>query len=121
MSTPTSAANRGGYETDPAPSLARRLAPLPVADVDGRTVRVARGPRARALGLAFLHAERAGGGLLLPGCRSVHTFGMRFPLDIAFIDAEGAVLSRRRDVPAGRVVFDRRAAAVLEVPAEEGA
>ena len=98
---------------------ARRLAALPLIAVDGRVVRLATTHGARLLGLAFTDRERAGGGLLIPGCRSVHTFGMRFALDIAFLDAEGAAISRRRAVPPWRVVADRRAAAVLETPAEE--
>ena len=62
--------------------------------------------------------DRVGGGLLIPGCRSIHTFGMRFAIDVAFLDAEGAVLSRRLELPRRRVVADRRASAVLEVPTE---
>ena len=71
------------------------------------------------MGLALLERSAVGPGLLIPGCRSVHTFGMRFALDIAFLDAEGAAISRRRAVPPRRVLADRRASAVLETPAEE--
>jgi uncharacterized membrane protein (UPF0127 family) len=99
--------------------LARRLERLPTVRVNGRLVRLAAGPSARALGLAFLDRRSAGSGLLIPGCRSVHTLGMRFSLDIAFLDAEGAVLSRRLGVGPRRIVCDRRASAVLEVPARE--
>jgi uncharacterized membrane protein (UPF0127 family) len=42
---------------------------------------------------------------------------MRFPLDIYFIDANGAMLSSRMAVPPRRFVAHRGAAAVLEVPA----
>ncbi len=97
----------------------RRLAELPLVVADGRPARLAATFRARLLGLALTDRGRAGPGLLIPGCRSVHTFGMRFALDIAFLDAEGAAISRRRAVPPRRVVADRRAAAVLETPAEE--
>jgi uncharacterized membrane protein (UPF0127 family) len=70
----------------------------------------------RLLGLAFLSRERAGAGLLIPGCRSVHTMGMRFHLDLLFLDRDGVVIEFCRDVPAGRVFRCRRAAAVLELP-----
>ena len=32
------------------------------------------------------------GALVLDPCRWVHTLGMRFPLDIAFVDADGTVI-----------------------------
>jgi uncharacterized membrane protein (UPF0127 family) len=94
-----------------------RFRRLPTAEVASRRVPVAVTLLSRLLGLALLRSGRAGEGLLIPGCRSVHTFGMRFPIDVVFLDAERAALSRRRAVPPNRVVGDRRAAAVLEVPA----
>jgi len=57
--------------------------------------------------------------LLIPRCSSVHTFGMRFALDLFFLDREGRVIGVRRAVPPRRVVRWRGAAAVLEVPAAE--
>jgi uncharacterized membrane protein (UPF0127 family) len=100
--------------------LAQRLRRLPVAPVLGREVRVARGPRARFLGLAYLDREEAGAGLLIPRCSSVHTFGMRFPLDLYFLGEDGEVVAVCRQVPGRRLAFCGRARAVLEVPAEEG-
>jgi trehalose synthase len=100
------------------PALASRLQALPAAAVAGHEVRVAAGFRARLLGLAGLDRERAGCGLLIPRCRSVHTFGMRFPLDLVFLDADGRELSRRRRTGPCRIVSDRRATAVLELPSE---
>ena len=101
-------------------SLAPRLSRLPVAIALGREVRVATGLRARTLGLAGLDRARTGTGLLIPGCASVHTFGMRFPLDVCFLDEAGRVLSVRRAIPARRLLFHRGAYAVLEIPAPEG-
>lgn len=71
----------------------------------------------RLLGLALLRPERAGSGLLIPRCRSVHTFGMRFALRVVFLDGELAPLSVRETVPPRRIVREPRAAAVLELPA----
>ncbi len=76
--------------------------------------------RTRLLGLSHLDREAAGGGLLIPRCSSVHTFGMRFALDLHFLDGEGTVLLIRRNVPPLRFASCRRASAVLEIPAEEG-
>ena len=36
--------------------------------------------------------DRIEGALLLEPCRQVHTFGMRFPIDVAFCDRYGFVL-----------------------------
>ena len=53
---------------------------------------VARSFRARLLGLAFLRRLPPDCGLLIPRCSSVHTFGMRFALDVVFLDGDGEVL-----------------------------
>ena len=75
---------------------------------------VAESARARLLGLAWLDELPDGCGLLLPRCSSVHTFGMRFELDVTFLDAAGSAIRRDRAVPAWRVLWCRGAAAVLE-------
>lgn len=77
---------------------------------------VAKDFRTRLLGLSRRSRERAGPGLLIPRCSSVHTFGMRFPLDVYFLDGEGKVISVRRRVPPRRVLWQRGAAAILEIP-----
>jgi uncharacterized protein len=82
----------------------------------GNQVPVATSPLSRLLGLALLSPEGAGTGLLIPRCRSVHTFGMRFPLDLVFLDAEGRVVELRRAVPPGRFIRCSGAMAVLELP-----
>jgi hypothetical protein len=98
-------------------SSPRRFQALPAATIGGLEVPVAVGWRARLLGLACLDLGRAGPGLLIPRCSSVHTFGMRFPLDLCFLDRGGEVLAIRRAVPPRRVVSRRGADAVLELPA----
>jgi uncharacterized protein len=94
-----------------------RFAGLETRAVLGRSVPVATGLRSRLLGLALLARERAGPGLLIPHCCSVHTFGMRFELDVLFLDDEGRILELRRSVPPARVVRCATASAVLELPA----
>jgi uncharacterized membrane protein (UPF0127 family) len=76
--------------------------------------------RSRLVGLAWRERSQAGQGLLIPRCASVHTFGMRFELDVYFLDDAGRLLSLRRRVPPRRFLWCRGAAAVLEVPAAEG-
>jgi uncharacterized protein len=83
-------------------------------------IRVARSPWSRLLGLAVRRRPPAGQALLLPRCRSVHTFGMRFAIDLVWLDAEGRVLAIERGVPPWRVRGRRDAAAVVEVVAGGG-
>jgi uncharacterized membrane protein (UPF0127 family) len=97
--------------------LATRVEDLPRRAVGGREVPVALGVRARLLGLALLDRADSGPGLLIPRCSSVHTFGMRFALDLYFLDRDGEVLDARRAVPPRRLAACRGAAAVLEIPA----
>ena len=94
----------------------RRLRHLVRTEVLGHEVPVARGLRARLLGLALLRHERAGPGLLIPCCRSAHTFGMRFALDLVFLDGDGRPLREIHAVPPLRIVACPGAAAVLELP-----
>ena len=93
----------------------RRLRHLERVDALGRQVPVAKG-LSRLLGLALLDRDRAGSGLLIPRCGSVHTFGMRFPLDIVFFDRDGHRLRELAAVPPLRFVACAGAAAVLELP-----
>jgi hypothetical protein len=92
-----------------------RFAALPVRQLLGLEFPVAVGIGIRLRGLAFLDRNRAGPGLLIPRCRSIHTFGMRFPLTVVFLDREGDQLAIHSEVLPGRVLSDRRARAVLEV------
>ena len=93
-----------------------RFRALERADVLGFQVPVATTVVSRLLGLALLPRRRAGVGLLLPRCRSIHTFGMRFTLDVLFLDEEHRVIELRRGVPPRRVIRCPGAMAVLELP-----
>ena len=93
-----------------------RLASLPHRVVLGVEVAVAADLPSRLFGLAGIPAGLAGGGLLIPRCASVHTFGMRFRLDLFFLDPGGEPLMVCRAVPARRLVWCRGADAVLELP-----
>ena len=58
------------------------------------SVEIARDHRARGKGL--LGRDHYEGALLIERCRWIHTIGMRFPLDIAYLDADGHVLKTIR-------------------------
>jgi uncharacterized membrane protein (UPF0127 family) len=100
--------------------LASRFDDLPRREVRGSYVPIAVGPSARLLGLAYLDRADSPPGLLLPRCSSVHTFGMKFALDVYFLGPDDEILSERPAVPPRRLVACRGAAAVLEVPASTG-
>ena len=87
---------------------------LGTTKVLGRDLPAASTLRARLLGLAFCDVEAAGPGLLIPRCRSIHTFGMRFYLDLVFLDGEGNPVARHGAVGPRRIVTCRRAVAVAE-------
>lgn len=86
------------------------------AEILGRRAVVAAGVRTRLLGLALIDRFEAPEALLIPGCRSVHTFGMRFEIEVAFLDGGGSVVERHTRVRAQRIVSCRAADSVLEWP-----
>jgi len=106
-----------------AVTLADRLAGLERRALPGDlTLLVAGDRRARRRGLARL--DRAalpdGHGLLFERCRSVHTIGMRFALDLVWVDGDGMVVRVDRNVGPRRVRTCLRARGVIETAAGEG-
>jgi uncharacterized membrane protein (UPF0127 family) len=77
--------------------------------------RVARSFSERLVGLSWSRLPRASA-LLIPRCRAVHTFGMRFALDLYGLDAAGEVVRVDRSVPPWRFARCRRARSVIEMP-----
>lgn len=41
--------------------------------------------------------------LVIPDCSSIHTVGMAYPIDVAFVDRGGAVVAVKRSVKPGRI------------------
>lgn len=81
------------------------------------SIEIASGWRQRSRGL--LGRDGIEGAILLEPARSVHTFGMRFAIDVAFVDRDCRVL-RVVEVPTNRLTrIVWRARAVVE--AEAGA
>ena len=71
----------------------------------------------RFRGLQGRPALAAGEGLLLRPCRAIHMLGMRCPLDVAFLDAEGCVVAQYRELrPGARTGWHRAARSALELP-----
>lgn len=79
---------------------------------------VAESPWSRLVGLLGRSGLPLGEGLLLAPASSIHTFFMRFPIDIAFLDQNGRVLKAAAAVPPFRIVAAPRGTrSVLELPA----
>jgi uncharacterized protein len=74
-------------------------------------------PRMR--GLLGRRSLPAGDGLLIRPAPSVHTFFMRFPIDVVFLSRSGEVLKISADVGPWRARSCRGAYAVLELAAGE--
>jgi len=82
----------------------------------GDKVRTADTFLSRLVGLLGTAAIAEGGGLWIVPCRSVHTLGMRYPIDVAFLDALGVVVGIQEGLPPnriGRVFRDARGALEL--------
>ena len=92
-----------------------RLDGLPGRDLPGG-LRIAEAHTrpARLKGLANLDRLPERLALQLPRCRSVHTFSMRFALDLIWLDGAGEVVRIDRDVPPRRFRTCLRARSVIE-------
>jgi len=77
----------------------------------------ATGALERLRGLAGLGGLGPADALELPGCRSVHTLGMRFALDLVWLDGAGAVVRIDSCVAPRRLRACRRARSVVETAA----
>jgi len=97
---------------------AQRLGALEAEPLTGgRELRHARRFNERRKGLAGLDELPANVGLRIHRCNSVHTFGMRFALDLLWLARDGRLLRVDRDVPPRRLRVCRRAKSVVEVAA----
>jgi len=81
-------------------------------------VRIAHTFLSRLKGLLGASGPAEGEGLWIVPCRGVHTFGMRCPIDVAFLDAGGVVVGVLSRLPPSRVGgFFRGARGALELRA----
>jgi uncharacterized protein len=98
-----------------------RLAGLEEVTLDGGlTLLVARTFRQRRRGLAKMTPLPAGHALRILKCNSIHTFGMRFALDLVWLARDGRVLRVDHGVAPRRMKLCVRARSVVETGAGEG-
>jgi uncharacterized membrane protein (UPF0127 family) len=76
---------------------------------------------ARRRGLLGRESLGPNEGLLLSPCKAVHTFGMRFPIDVIFIDRDGRAVRIVRSLAPWRMSMSARAKAVIELAAGQAA
>ena len=84
----------------------------------GDRIRVADTWWTRFRGLLGAPQLAEGEGLLIEPCRGVHMFGMKYPIDVAFLDRSRRVVGIcHRLAPGARSPFVRAARSALELPA----
>ena len=84
--------------------------------VIGHSIKVADNFFTRLVGLLATKRLRPGEGLMITPCSSIHTLGMRFPIDVLFVDASHNVLKVIEGIAPGRLAAAAKAAYVIELP-----
>lgn len=104
-----------------ADSWADRLGGLATEPVgDGLTLHVAGAFQARRRGLAKMDAMPPDHALHIMRCRSIHTIGMRFALDLVWLAKDGRVVRVDEDVAPRRLKLCTGARTVIETRAGAG-
>ena len=80
-----------------------------------RNLELASDSDTRRKGLLGRDSLDRGVGFVIAPSQGVHTFGMRFPIDIVGVARDGRVVKARGDVRPSRLVFALRAFAILEL------
>jgi uncharacterized membrane protein (UPF0127 family) len=83
----------------------------------GDSVAVADTSSTRRTGLLKHEKLNPGEGLWIVPCESVHTFFMKFPIDLVYLDKQRKVRKVRHRVPAWRLSMCLSADSILELPA----
>jgi len=73
--------------------------------------------KARRRGLLGRQGLDAGAALIIAPCSSIHTFFMKFAIDVVFVRRDGRVAKVYRALPAWRVGVCWNSFAVIELPA----
>ncbi|MDR1696137.1 MAG: DUF192 domain-containing protein [Endomicrobium sp.] len=67
----------------------------------------------------FMLKKDAGCGLLFENCACVHTFFMRFDIDVLFLDKNGKTVQIKENVKPWRIVMPvKGAVSILEIPSK---
>lgn len=83
----------------------------------GEAIELADTSEKRRVGLLRHERLEAGEGLWIVPCESVHTFFMKFPIDLVYLDKKRKVRKVRHAVPPWRLSACLTAHSILELPA----
>jgi uncharacterized membrane protein (UPF0127 family) len=83
----------------------------------GRAIELADSSAKRRVGLLKHEKLEPGEGLWIVPCESVHTFFMKFPIDLVYLDKKRKVRKVRKAVPPWRLSACLSAHSILELPA----
>lgn len=97
--------------------MASRLVHVPSGRVVAERLEFARSHRERMRGLLGRSSLPAGEGLMIERCGSIHTFFMKFALDVLFVSHDLVVRKAYRRVPPWRLAAALGARHVIELPA----
>ena len=117
-------------ENQPGPSLWRRIFPaqepgptrfLRIRNITrqseiGAGIEIADTAARRNQGLLGRTGLAPGEGLWIVPCEAVHTFAMKFSLDLIYLDRKRRVVKVRGNVRPGRISGSLRAHSVIELP-----
>lgn len=101
---------------DPAAEVRIRLTNLTRQIEIGGCIEIADKGERRRKGLLGRTGLAAGEGLWIVPCEAVHTFGMRFPIDLVYLDRKHRVVKTRSGVVPGRLSACLSAHSVVELP-----
>jgi uncharacterized membrane protein (UPF0127 family) len=108
---------------EPLEALSAIAAPTIVNARTGAVVatsaEVARTSRERRRGLLGRSGLPGGSALIIARCNAIHTIGMQFAIDVAFVDAQGCVRKIVYRLPPCRIAISPRARVTIEFAAGE--
>ena len=82
----------------------------------GDRIQAARTSKERRTGLLKHEGLADGEGLWIVPCESVHSFGMKFAIDVVFVNRKKVVVKVRPNMVQWRIAFSIRAHSVVELP-----